>query len=317
MDQPLVTIGISTYNRSESLRQNSLAAIEKLTYSNYEVIVIDDNSQDETQAILQDYQTKISNFKFFRNSKNQGLCHSRNRILEQSKGDIIVFIDDDVSVFPNCLDEIVNAYAQDPDALFAWGGVYQCHGTCDPNQLTFGSGSLFSMRRIIAQHFRFDTNIHYMKTYGCEEHDFARRVQKAAAKIIRTPAAKANHYQAPAKNRAWRALGGDLNYLYERSKSNSVFEYYQSLLVGLWNVIVQATLNHQSEENTVQNPYKKLIHSLCHQLLIMMRDGQWITAAKCLFYGVVDIPVKAFLQSRIEARQADSFNKALRRPSTV
>jgi glycosyltransferase involved in cell wall biosynthesis len=312
MDQPLVTIGISTYNRSASLRQQSLAAIEKLTYPNYEVIVIDDSSPDDTQAVIQEYQAKISNFTFFRNIKNEGICYSRNRILDNAKGDIIVFIDDDVSVFPDCLDEIVKAYTQDPDALFAWGGVYQCHGTCDPNKLTFGSGSLFSIRRIIAQHFRFDTNIRYMKTYVCEEHDFARRVQQAPAKIIRTPAAKANHYQAPAKNRAWRGLGGDLNYLYENSKRNSVFDYYQSLLVGLWDVIAQVTLNHKSEENISQNPCEKLIHSLCYQLLIMMRDGQWITAGKCLFYGVVDIPVKAFLQSRIEDRQAASFNRALR-----
>jgi glycosyltransferase involved in cell wall biosynthesis len=312
MDQPLVTIGISTYNRSASLRQQSLAAIEKLTYPNYEVIVIDDSSPDDTQTVIQEYQAKISNFTFFRNIKNEGICYSRNRILDNAKGDIIVFIDDDVSVFPDCLDEIVKAYTQDPDALFAWGGVYQCHGTCDPNKLTFGSGSLFSIRRIIAQHFRFDTNIRYMKTYVCEEHDFARRVQQAPAKIIRTPAAKANHYQAPAKNRAWRGLGGDLNYLYENSKRNSVFDYYQSLLVGLWDVIAQVTLNHKSEENISQNPCEKLIHSLCYQLLIMMRDGQWITAGKCLFYGVVDIPVKAFLQSRIEDRQAASFNRALR-----
>jgi glycosyltransferase involved in cell wall biosynthesis len=312
MDQPLVTIGISTYNRSASLRQQSLAAIEKLTYPNYEVIVIDDSSPDDTQAVIQEYQAKIRNFTFFRNIKNEGICYSRNRILDNAKGDIIVFIDDDVSVFPDCLDEIVKAYTQDPDALFAWGGVYQCHGTCDPNKLTFGSGSLFSIRRIIAQHFRFDTNIRYMKTYVCEEHDFARRVQQAPAKIIRTPAAKANHYQAPAKNRAWRGLGGDLNYLYENSKRNSVFDYYQSLLVGLWDVTTQVTLNHKSEENISQNPCEKLIHSLCYQLLIMMRDGQWITAGKCLFYGVVDIPVKAFLQSRIEARQAASFNRALR-----
>jgi glycosyltransferase involved in cell wall biosynthesis len=312
MDQPLVTIGISTYNRSASLRQQSLAAIEKLTYPNYEVIVIDDSSPDDTQAVIQEYQAKIRNFTFFHNIKNEGICYSRNRILDNAKGDIIVFIDDDVSVFPDCLDEIVKAYTQDPDALFAWGGVYQCHGTCDPNKLTFGSGSLFSIRRIIAQHFRFDTNIRYMKTYVCEEHDFARRVQQAPAKIIRTPAAKANHYQAPAKNRAWRGLGGDLNYLYENSKRNSVFDYYQSLLVGLWDVIAQVTLNHKSEENISQNPCENLIHSLCYQLLIMMRDGQWITAGKCLFYGVVDIPVKAFLQSRIEARQAASFNRALR-----
>lgn len=309
MEQPLVTLGICTYNRSKSLHQYCLASLEMLTYPNYEVIVIDDFSSDNTQDILHEYKKKFQRFRYFRNQKNRGLCYSRNLILEESKGDIIVFIDDDVSIFPDCLDEIVKAYIQDPIAVFAWGGVYQCHGSCDRNQLTFGTGSLFSLKRIVANHFRFDTNIRYFKTYVCEEHDFARRVQKEQGKILKIAAAKANHYQAPSKDRAWRSLGGDLNYLYEKAKKGSILKYYQSVLLGVKFAISPIFGKYSSQKNDYQNYYQEGIDSF-YKLLLILRDGKFEIGSKYLFYIMIDIPLRALIKSRIEAKQAHSFTQA-------
>ncbi|WP_103126014.1 glycosyltransferase family 2 protein [Nostoc cycadae] len=308
MTQPLVTLGICTYNRAASLCQHCLAALEKLTYSNYEIIVIDDCSSDKTQDVLHEYKEKLNRLQFFRNDKNRGLCYSRNRILEKSQGEIIVFFDDDVSIFPSCLDEIVKAYLQDSAALFAWGGVYQCHGSHDSNKLTFGSGSLFSMRRIVANHFRFDTNIRYFKTYCCEEHEFARRVQRQPGKIIQIPTAKANHYQAPAKNRAWRGLGGDLNYLYEKAKHGSILKYYQSLLIGIQYTIDCIIFKHKVEKDYYQHYYREAVHSF-HQVLLLLRDGKFLIASKYLFNIIVDVPIRALIKRRIEAKQADKFRQ--------
>ncbi|AFY44514.1 glycosyltransferase family 2 protein [Nostoc sp. PCC 7107] len=309
MSQPLVTLGISTYNRAASLHQHCLAALEMLTYSNYEIIVIDDCSSDQTQDVLHEYKKKLKRLQFFRNKKNRGICYSRNRILKQSQGEIIVFCDDDVSIFPDCLDEIVKAYLQDAEVLFGWGGVYQCHSSCDSNELTFGSGSLFSLRRIVAKHFRFDTNIRYFKTYCCEEHEFARRVQREPGKIIKIPTAKANHYQAPAKNRAWRGLGGDLNYLYEKAKYGSILKYYQSLLIGIQYTIYCIILKHKIEEDYYQHYYREAVHSF-HQILLLLRDGKLLIASKYLFNIIVDVPIRALIKRRIEAKQADNFRQS-------
>ena len=304
--QPLVTIGISTYNRSESLHQYSLSAIEKLTYPNYEVIVVDDCSTDKTQQILCQYKDKLKKIRIFRNDKNRGLPYSRNQILKNAKGNIIVFTDDDVSLFPNCLDEIIKIYTQYPEVAFIWGCVYQCHGSHDRNEPTFGSGSLFSIKGTVVNCFRFDTNIQYFKTYGCEEHDFARRVQRAQLKIIKAETVKANHYQAPAKDRAWRGLGGDLNHLYEITKRNSIWMYYKCLILGIPYTFQRFTAKNDFEEKFHQYPYKEAIHAF-YRVLVFIKEGKLEIAGKYLFYTIVDIPIRAKIRGTMETKQARKF----------
>jgi glycosyltransferase involved in cell wall biosynthesis len=302
MSQPLITIGISTYNRAKSLDQYCLVAISQLNYSNYEVIVVDDCSTDQTQSILAEYQSKLP-LRILRNPKNRGLCYSRNRILAEAQGEIIIFTDDDVSLFPDCLDEILKVYSQ-TEAAFAWGCVYQCHSSEDWTQPTFGTGSLFSIRRCIADYFKFDTNIRYFKTYGCEEHDFARRVQTKLG-VISAVEAKANHYQAPAKDRAWRGLGGDLNYLYERLKRGSLLGYYSCLLLGFVYTTYHLTVangSKPSKNQLFQRDYQEAVHAL-RRFLVLIKERRFAIAGQYLFYVWFDIPVRAWFQRRIERQQ--------------
>ncbi|MEA5516705.1 glycosyltransferase family 2 protein [Nodularia sp. UHCC 0506] len=311
--KPLVTIEICTHNRAESLSIQSLSAIEKLTYPNYEVIIVDDCSTDQTRQILYKYQEKIENLYILRNQKNRGLPYSRNRILENAKGEIIVFSDDDVSLFPDCLDEIVKAYMQYPEVGFIWGGVYECHGSNDRNQLTFGTGSLFSLRKIVANHFRFDTNLRYFKTYVCEEHDFARRVQKAKIQIIKLAKARSNHYQAPAKDRPWRSIGGDLNYLYEKVKKNSLLEYYTSLMLGLIYAIQCLFVKKNGNKPSKPSYYNWMIYKEAflsfYKVSVMLKNGNFLIASKYLFYTMLDIPIRAKIKRSIEAKQMSVFNQ--------
>jgi glycosyltransferase involved in cell wall biosynthesis len=305
MSQPLITIGISTYNRATSLRQYSLPAIAELTYPNYEVVIINDASPDDTDAALNEYQNKISHLRMFRNEKNRGLCYSRNRILKEAKGDIIVFTDDDVSLFPDCLDEIAKVYTENAEAVFIWGCVYQCHGANDHTHPTFGTGSLFSIRSIVSKHFQFDTNIRYFKTYGCEEHDFARRVQKTQAQLIKADTVRANHYESPAKDRAWRGLGGDLNYLYEQMKSGSLLHYYRCLVLGpIYSV--HRLFTPKLTWKTYTHSYKSSLE--CFQMtLLLLRDRKFSIAMKYLYYIAIDIPLKSWNKGRLELHQLQNF----------
>ncbi|OLP18434.1 family 2 glycosyl transferase [Leptolyngbya sp. 'hensonii'] len=310
MKLPLITIALCTYNRAESLRKYSMPAIEQVTYPNYEVIVVDDHSPEPVEQVLHDYPTKIEHLSILRNGRNRGLPFSRNRALAHAQGSIIVFMDDDVSPFPDCLDEIAELYINDPDLMFTWGCVYQCHGSHDWNAPTFGTGSLFSLRQVLADYFQFDTNIRYFKTYGCEEHDLARRVQRQGLKIVRAEKARANHYQAPAKDRKWRGLGGDLNFLYEALKTGSVMTYYVCLLKGIIIAIKRIRHGKDFDPTLASHPYKTALET-AYLLAVLLRDRKFATAAKWLFYVLLDIPIRASIRGRIEAKQASGLQATL------
>jgi len=104
-DPMVLSVVIPTFNRADILKE-CLAALLKqdLPAQDFEVIVVDDGSTDETKKVLEKYAAKHRNFRFF-NQKNQGQGIARNLGIEHAKGNIIVLIGDDIIVKENFLSE--------------------------------------------------------------------------------------------------------------------------------------------------------------------------------------------------------------------
>lgn len=96
-----LSVIIPTYNRAYQLK-NCLGFLFKQNYplKKYEVIVIDDNSHDETPEVLSRYSVKYHNLRVVRNKKRKGPYYSRNLGVNLSKGEIVIFTDDDC-IFPS------------------------------------------------------------------------------------------------------------------------------------------------------------------------------------------------------------------------
>lgn len=94
------TICIPTYNRSESLSVtlDSLAKIKIPKNKKYEILIVDNNSTDDTSLIIGSYTNIFGNNIRIVNEYKQGLNYARNKGLNSAKGDIICFLDDDVVV---------------------------------------------------------------------------------------------------------------------------------------------------------------------------------------------------------------------------
>lgn len=104
----MISVIIPVYNVEKFIRQ-CLDSILSQTYKNYEVILIDDKSKDNSLDIIKEYEKKYSNFFVIENEKNSGPGASRNKGIDASKGEYIMFVDSDDYIEPNTLEDAINA----------------------------------------------------------------------------------------------------------------------------------------------------------------------------------------------------------------
>lgn len=91
-DTPKISIIISTYNRFEQLSE-SISSIFRQSYQNFEIILIDDMSNDETSSVYGNYHDRRLNY--YRNHENLGIGLNRQKGYNLSSGDYVIFCDDD------------------------------------------------------------------------------------------------------------------------------------------------------------------------------------------------------------------------------
>lgn len=118
MADKLVSVVICTYNRAKSL-ERCIGSLEKQTYSNFEIIVVNGPSTDDTYKVLEKFPEVIS----IKQNNLNGLSFARNLGIEISKGYIVAFIDDDAVADENWLKYLVDGYT---DRLIGGVGGLVC-----------------------------------------------------------------------------------------------------------------------------------------------------------------------------------------------
>lgn len=94
MNNCKLSIIIPAYNTASYL-ERTLNVLVNINMSNYEIIIINDNSNDGTEDIAYQFISKHSNIKYYKNQINQGVGVSRNIGFEKSFGEYITFLDSD------------------------------------------------------------------------------------------------------------------------------------------------------------------------------------------------------------------------------
>jgi glycosyltransferase involved in cell wall biosynthesis len=98
-DFPLITIGIPCFN-AEATIARAIESAQSQTYSNLEILVVDDCSTDNSCNVIQSFLKNDKRINFLSNSSNQGPGYVRNRIVNEARGDYIAFFDDDDESLP-------------------------------------------------------------------------------------------------------------------------------------------------------------------------------------------------------------------------
>jgi glycosyltransferase involved in cell wall biosynthesis len=104
---PLVSIVLPTYNRANLLGR-ALRSIINQTYSNFEVIVVDDCSNDATEHVVKSFRDE--RMRYIRNERNMGAVLSRNTGITAGRGKYIAFQDSDDEWLSTKLEKQMNAF---------------------------------------------------------------------------------------------------------------------------------------------------------------------------------------------------------------
>ena len=171
----------------------------------WEIIVVDNNSQDDTGAVVEEFRTRAQVPVVRAFEAERGLSNARNRGLREAKGELLVFTDDDVVVDENWLMSIVGEFDADA-ALSLIGGRVELYDPRDQpvtirtsreRTLFFCAGQLFSLlpgcnmalhRRVCEAVGWFDAGLGAgMATQAADDSDYCYRVFKAGFKMMYCP----------------------------------------------------------------------------------------------------------------------------------
>jgi GT2 family glycosyltransferase len=118
---PDVSVVVSTHNRAHLLRSCLDALVRQCAdLSSYEIIAVDNNSTDDTSAVLAEFVGRTIPFRASREPR-QGVSYGRNVGIAAARGRIVAFTDDDICVAPDWVGRIVRAFAAD-DGVDCIGG---------------------------------------------------------------------------------------------------------------------------------------------------------------------------------------------------
>ena len=110
----LVSIIVLNYNAGQLLL-NCVDSLKKSTYSNLEIIVVDNISSDGSQTKCKE---KFPNIKLIQNKKNLGYCGGNNIGIKEAKGEYIVILNPDTIIEPNCIEELISAQNKFGEGLY-------------------------------------------------------------------------------------------------------------------------------------------------------------------------------------------------------
>jgi len=98
---PKISVLIPVYNTKEAFLRESVESILNQTFQEFELIIVDDGSVNDVEAVINSYEDK--RIKFYKNEKNLGVAKTRNRLLDLAKGEYCAFQDADDISYPERL----------------------------------------------------------------------------------------------------------------------------------------------------------------------------------------------------------------------
>jgi glycosyltransferase involved in cell wall biosynthesis len=215
---PRVSVVIPTYNRAQLIAESIKSVLDQ-TFTDFELIVVDDGSTDNTREVVDSFQDSRIRYICL---ENRGAAAARNNGIQASSGEYVAFLDSDDVLLKKALESGVQVLDRHPEVAFSCGQIYRMdekgrvfgvrklrcrhasirQGTEEIVQfLVYGNHintmTVMARRSCLFEVGLFDTTFRY----GSEDFDlFVRLAKKYAVAYIAKPIAKAREHSGRISN---------------------------------------------------------------------------------------------------------------------
>ena len=167
---PYISVIIPTYNSERTISKCVQSVIDQ-TITDYELIIVDDGSTDQSELIIKQFVDKYPQIRYFR-KENEGVSAARQYGLSVAEGDYILFIDSDDWIEPDALETLKGYTVKEKyDVIvcdhyidYGYKKTYHKFEICDnllENIVIHGGGNLFT--KLISRQYIIDNNIRFEK----------------------------------------------------------------------------------------------------------------------------------------------------------
>lgn len=122
---PLLSVLMTAYNREKYIAE-AIESVLASTFTDFELIIVDDCSVDNTVRIANEYAQKDTRIKVYVNEKNLGQFPNRNHALDYAKGAYVMYVDSDDQIFADGFDRLISLMNSHRESSF---GMFSATGT--------------------------------------------------------------------------------------------------------------------------------------------------------------------------------------------
>ena len=218
-DFGLISIIMAAYNAEKTIEQ-AINSVLSQTYTNFELLVVNDCSKDRTVELVKDIVAKDSRVRLISNVKNSGVSYTRKHGLEEAKGDWIAILDSDDAWEPEKLEKQIELQRRtNADLLFTGSAFMDSEGhpidwyLHAPKEVTYrqllkqnvlSNSSALVRKELYAKHYAIGDGMHEdfaiwlsilkkgTKAYGVDEPLLIYRIAKSSKSGTKVKAARMN-----------------------------------------------------------------------------------------------------------------------------
>lgn len=174
---PLFSILMANYNNSHFIEE-AIRSVVNQSYQHFEIILVDDHSNDESDEIIQEMVKSESRIKYFRNKKNLGYGASLKKAVKYSEGELVGILDPDDALTPNALAVMVKAFQEKSEASMIYSTLFLCDENLKINEINPSIGPLPDEETYLTFKHNYTSHISHFRVFQRRFYDLTEGYDK-------------------------------------------------------------------------------------------------------------------------------------------